>query len=907
MLKQLAFAFNYAVRSMVRDRRRTIFALISIAAGVAAVVALRALGLMITDALTANAQATLRGDVWAGRRGGLQVSLLGGGQTDHPFDSTNIGAIRNWATSKGYEIQFALGTEIMQIATVHTANGEQRAGAPGFVVAHFIDPEIYPFYDTLRSEEPSRVPLADLFDGPNQIVIGRRIADQVDIKVGDTVRIGTAKALHTVKGIMPDAAESSLTDPNSIFFSFIYLDRASLRDFGLEQNAANEAYLKLPPGTSQQAVVEAIRREWPARQSGNSFYRPWSTDTADRVLERNTIIADALSRFVLLLSLVGLVIGGVGIINTMLVSVNRRSAEIAVLKTLGLKGRGVSLVFLIEALISGVLGSLLGAGLGILLSLLARNFGEQAFGFALPWRVYFDPIVIGLVLGVTITLFFAFLPTLMAGQVRPILVLRQGNIPLARAGAFSSLLSLALLIVGMGVLVDLIIGTSRFRGLRTPLGISPGILGSFVVFLLLGIIIGLMWIVVWVLGKLPAFRNPNLRIAIRGLTMHRMRTALSLLALIIGMTALSGTLIMSRSINTLLYTSVSEPLGGNVIVLPLLPVQALVHGQLDQATGVNGYRDVKFIGGRLESIDGSTNFRRQLTAGDDARSELLLARLDLLIGVQVYGNPPRGKLVAGRYLGPEDSGKPHIVVPYEPELEQMGVKVGSKFNYRVTSGSGRSSQSNNVAFEVVGLVAPDERTGLIPFSLSDSAVQAPIDAVQSQVPFTMIIADVEPDAVNDAMARVGTVLGTFVFDISIFDSIINRLLTQMAALPLLIAVLSLFAAAALIATTVSLATMERRRQIGVLKAVGVNRRQALTQLLIENGIIGVVGGVVSLLPTLLILGAVPALTEGLVVLPVPVDLIVLMMVAAVGITLTATMVTAWSAASEKPLSVLRYE
>jgi putative ABC transport system permease protein len=196
---------------------------------------------------------------------------------------------------------------------------------------------------------------------------------------------------------------------------------------------------------------------------------------------------------------------------------------------------------------------------------------------------------------------------------------------------------------------------------------------------------------------------------------------------------------------------------------------------------------------------------------------------------------------------------------------------------------------------------------LIPFSLSDSAVQAPVDALPKDMPMDFIIADVDPQSVNDVMAAVGNIPGIFVFDIGIFDSMINRILNQMAALPLLIAGLSLFAAAALIATTVSLATMERRRQIGILKAIGVKRRRALKQLLIENGIIGVTGGIISLLPTLLILGAVPALTEGFVTLPVPYDLIALMLILAVVITLGATLLTAWSAASEKPLTVLRYE
>jgi putative ABC transport system permease protein len=119
--------------------------------------------------------------------------------------------------------------------------------------------------------------------------------------------------------------------------------------------------------------------------------------------------------------------------------------------------------------------------------------------------------------------------------------------------------------------------------------------------------------------------------------------------------------------------------------------------------------------------------------------------------------------------------------------------------------------------------------------------------------------------------------------------------------------LSLFAATVLIATTVSLATMERRRQIGILKALGVKRQQALNQLLIENGIVGLVGGLISILPTVLIILAVPAMTENLVKLPMPTDLILVMLALAVAITLAATLLTAWSAAGERPLNALRYE
>jgi putative ABC transport system permease protein len=186
-------------------------------------------------------------------------------------------------------------------------------------------------------------------------------------------------------------------------------------------------------------------------------------------------------------------------------------------------------------------------------------------------------------------------------------------------------------------------------------------------------------------------------------------------------------------------------------------------------------------------------------------------------------------------------------------------------------------------------------------------VRAPISSIERNIPFDLIIANVDTSAVNDTMAAVGAVPGVFVFDIGVFDSIFNRLLNQMAALPLLVAGLSLFAASVLIATTVSLATMERRRQIGILKALGLKRQQALNQLLIENGIVGMVGGLISILPTVIIIAAVPALTENLVRLPLPLDLIVVMLGLAVVITLAATLITAWSASGERPLSALRYE
>ena len=154
----------------------------------------------------------------------------------------------------------------------------------------------------------------------------------------------------------------------------------------------------------------------------------------DELLEMNEFLADFIGDFVLIMGLAALVVGGVGIINTMLVIVGRRTVEIAVLKTIGLKGRQITLLFLVEAVILGFLGSLIGMVVGLLLSLIAQYFGEQFLQQSLRWRIALEPLIVGVGMGVTVTAIFGFLPTLTAARVRPAVVLRPADALLPRAG-----------------------------------------------------------------------------------------------------------------------------------------------------------------------------------------------------------------------------------------------------------------------------------------------------------------------------------------------------------------------------------------------------------------------------------------------------------------------------------------
>jgi putative ABC transport system permease protein len=109
-----------------------------------------------------------------------------------------------------------------------------------------------------------------------------------------------------------------------------------------------------------------------------------------------------------------------------------------------------------------------------------------------------------------------------------------------------------------------------------------------------------------------------------------------------------------------------------------------------------------------------------------------------------------------------------------------------------------------------------------------------------------------------------------------------------------------------IANSVALTTMERRREIAVMKSVGLQRERVLFMILLENGILGLIGGLIGvgigLVALVVLIG-----TTGAPGSAIPVGTALLLMLLCVIVALIAALSTAWGASGEKPLNVLRYE
>ena len=911
-MKRLRFYFRHALRDMARNRRLTLFALFAVAVGVATVVGLRMLGLMVIDTLTSNAQAVNRGDIVLMPRNAFfnfDIGLLIGDDrtSGRTFDPAAVDAVYAWASARGIKVTKALGNNAMLAAVVR----DGRPGPPRIIQAFFVESDIFPFYDAIVAEEPAGAPLADLLQSPNDIVIGRNLATMLGAQVGDSIRAGSAQELFTVRGIVPLTSQGGFRNPFAFLLGFAYFDYSAIPLFGVEP-VPSELYLKLPDPSQVDNLDHEVRNLIGVRSAASLTTTEW--------LKAAEVGAEMLNRLVLVLSLGALLIGGIGIINTMLVLVSRRTLEIAVLKTVGLKGRQVTALFLFEALVVGVVGSALGIALGLLLSLTLRGLGEEIAARAITWRFNLDPVLIGAALGIIVTSVFGFLPTLSAGQVRPAAVLRPTDLPIPRAGRLRSLLALLVLVGVLGAVVGQILNVGpgivhdnlwQVDATAVLVNWLIGMICVAAMLLFLGVMVGLLWVLVWLLGRIPSFGNVDLKLAVRALRGHRTRNATTMLALIMGMASLSVIVLVVDTTSNILQTQLTDAVGGNVFVASLNPfAHQGVLNRLSAAQGVNGY--VRFDFSSTEWMElVAVNGRRDLAAlGVQADPQgrgggLNRFGLERVWRITIGGKPPLPELIEGEQLSAENQDQPVIVIPGSEQALALGLHPGSQLTYRLRSGE-------EITLTVIGVTKIAENADM-DFRLLGNVAYAPAAAFPESQTFgasffSLTTADVQPEHVNDVLADLGSILGVLPVDVGQIDSLMRRILDQMVALPLLASLLSLFAGAVIIANTVALATLERRREIGIMKALGAKGRRVLWLLLLENSIIGLASGLIGVA-----VGVIPAiglsasLTEGLLTLTLPIPSIIGLIVLALLVVAAATLVTAVGAARQKPLTVLRYE
>jgi ABC-type antimicrobial peptide transport system permease subunit len=657
----------------------------------------------------------------------------------------------------------------------------------------------------------------------------------------------------------------------------------------------NYLYVRTPVGTDIAALETALLAQFP----------DVVTTTTEDLRELHRTLGTTLTRLVTIMGLVSLLVGGIGIANTMIVLIGRRNLEIAVCKTVGMQEDQVMLIFLVEALSLGIWGGLLGVALGLGVVYGLRGVAESFLAQSLQFVVYPEPIGIGLMLGIVVTLAFAALPTLAAGQVRPNQLLRPGEAQLPRAGRRAS--------VGVVVSLTLVMGfvASRILG-----DWFLGLLGTVLAVAGLGLAVLLLRGFIWVLSHVPIRGRISLMLAQRSVRAHLGRAAGTMLALVIGVFSLSIVLILTYGTLKLLANSLEEWVGGNVLVaVQSLDAGEVLEQRIAQLPGVLSFEHDTIYGAKIVAVNGDRDIAAwtagalEMAGGSGsaaAQIEELVTVFDMKVleedtwayrvmqGRDIVIDPPRRVADAQHFLL-----EPSV---YDPNglYGWLNLKPGDAITFQFAGGVERTGVIAGItARHESGFLAVSnfrETRGIVPSGF------VPEGVLPEPSYYALQVAD---DRMNETLTTLSEISGTFMVETNQMSRFAERLLNQLFSLPLIVAGLALFTGGTIIANTVSLATMERRRQIGIMKALGLQTERVLGLLLLENGLVGLASGLIGVVLAIIAVSAFNLLGEGGGNLPLAV--IGLVLVLAVALSLAATALTAYGAAREKPLHVLRYE
>ncbi len=416
-MKRILATVKIAVRALRRNLLRTLLTMLGMIIGVGAVIAMVGIGNGAKAQIEAQVAAMGQNVVlvYAGsmNRGGVRSGY--GGTTTLTVDDAE--AIQREIVGVS-----AVSPEIRTRAQITEANQNWNTQILGEAPEYF-DIRQWPIVSgTAFSDQ-------DVRSASKVAIIGKTIADQLfpgEDPLGQVFRIKNVP--FVIMGMLQPKGFSVQGQDQDDLIVMPYtsvmkrLQRPSAQgSLGTINVQAASASLLNPV---QQQIIELLRQRHKIRLAPGD--QPGVAGSNDDFMVRNqqeiAEMATAQSKTMTLLlgaiAMVSLVVGGIGIMNIMLVSVTERTREIGIRMAIGARGRDILLQFLTEAVTLGVVGGILGVGAGVGASrLLSANMGW-------PTLIPFEWVIYAFFFSAAVGIFFGFYPARKASQLDPIDALR---------------------------------------------------------------------------------------------------------------------------------------------------------------------------------------------------------------------------------------------------------------------------------------------------------------------------------------------------------------------------------------------------------------------------------------------------------------------------------------------------
>ncbi|WP_327594595.1 ABC transporter permease [Streptomyces chartreusis] len=648
--------------------------------------------------------------------------------------------------------------------------------------------------------------------GPTEVMVDADTADKHDLKLGDELR--TIAATGDIRARIVGIASWKVTNPGAavVYFDTETAQRGLLGATGRFTQVSVTAADGVSDAKLKQDVVQAL---------DGSYKVQTAKESADENRKDVGAFMDVIKYAMLGFAGIAFLVGIFLIINTFSMLVAQRTREIGLMRAIGSSRRQVNRSVLVEALLLGFIGSVLGvaAGVGIavglmkLMSMAGMNLSTDDL------TVKVTTPVVGLILGVVVTVLAAYLPARRAGKVSPMAALRDAGTPAdGKAGWVRALIGLVL--TGAGAFA-LYAAATADKASDGALMLGGGVVLSLIGFVVIGPLLAGAVVRVISAVLLRAF-GPVGRMAERNALRNPRRTGATGAALMIGLALVACLSVVGSSMVASATSELDKSVGADFIIMsqqqPIVPQAEKAMQQTPGLAHVTRYKDVDAT---LTSPDGKTD-DTGITAADPTYAEDLRRTTTQGTLSAAYG---KDAMSAG-----SDYAKKH------------GVRVGDTISVAFKGGE--------TAKLKVAAITDDDTSidqGARYTSIETLSKYLPADRTPQSV---MMFGKAKEGQEEAAYAALKKSLDSYpqyqVRDQTDYKEELKDQVGQLLNMVYGLLALAIIVAVLGVVNTLALSVVERTREIGLLRAIGLSRRQLRRMIRMESVVIALFGALLGL-------------------------------------------------------------